>query len=70
MSTIKITSGGKEFKITSTSYSVTINNVPYRKPGKGDSITVVGGTVYFNGYVLRNKKFRLSLVGLFYKWFN
>lgn len=48
-------------------YNVTINGKTYKKPSKGNRMSTIDGTVYINGYVFNNGKFKRSLLAI---WFN
>lgn len=44
---------------------VYINNVAYKKPGRGNTIVQSNGRIFINGYEFKNGKFKRNLRAIF-----
>lgn len=64
-----IKNGDKVYRQGSTIFTcgdrVYINNVGYKKPGRGNTIVQSNGRIFINGYEFKNGKFKRTLRAIF-----
>ncbi len=53
---------------------IVINDIVYEIPAKvgvGNSVTIINGTVFINGYefIRKNKEFKKTFMAFWHKWF-